>query len=148
MACRLSAVTSPGAWAGGKSSRPPSLPIVDPQKPSESQSTLGRFDRPVVTGEIAFLSVKPGVIGAKHTRRPLIARGCLNSAQLAGPCSLADLVSIPVECGTRGPFFMEPRAACPELAVGCVPDWGTPLLLVMSCKHSSRCTSVSKNTEC
>ena len=64
-------------------------------------------------------------------RRPLIACRCLNDTQLAGLCSLSDLVSIPVACETRGPFFRDSWAVCRELDVSSFPDWGTPLLLVM-----------------
>lgn len=79
----------------------------------------------------------------KGTRRPLIAHRCLNSTQLG---SLLNLVSIPVACGTKG-LFVGSRAACWKLTERCFPHWGTPLL-VMGCRHSSSCASVSKNIEC
>lgn len=59
----------------------------------------------------------------------MIACRCLNSAQLAGPRSPSDLVSIPVACGTRGPFSGDSWAAGREFSVSGLPDWGTPLLL-------------------
>lgn len=64
-------------------------------------------------------------------------------------CVRSDLVSIPGALGwgtlLHGIKGSTPKA---QLMEGCIPNWGTPLFLVMSCRHSHSCASVSKNTEC
>lgn len=50
--------------------------------------------------------------------------------------------------GDKGTLLHGSEGSQPGAAGDCFPDWGTPLLLVMSCRQSSAGTAVSKNTAC
>lgn len=64
-------------------------------------------------------------------------------------CARSDLVSIPGALGwgtlLHGIKGSTPKA---QLTEGCIPNWGTPLFLVMSCRHSHSRVLIFAGDEC
>ena len=113
---------SPGAWAGGQGSGPPSSSIMTPRSPAGPKACLADVTDPWSQERFAFLSMKPGVSGPAP-RRPLIARRCLSDAQLAGLLAFRSGFHSSGEWDEET-HLMEPKAARWEPAAGRVPDWG------------------------
>lgn len=96
-----------GSW-------PPSSPILDPQKPSESQSTCG-LDTLVVTEEMCFSEHEAS---CEQDQRHEEAPDCLQMSERhpAGRPACAQIWFLFQGCWDKGPVFMRSRAARRKLS--------------------------------
>lgn len=107
MACELSAVGFPRDLGWRTRLQATLLIMMIPRSPASPRARLADVTDQWSQERFAFLSVKPGVSGPA-LRRPLIARRCLNGAQLAGPAAFRSGFHSSGEW-TRGPVSWSRR---------------------------------------
>ena len=121
VACELSAVGFPRDLGWRTRLQATLLIMTTPRSPASPRTRLEDVTGQWSQERFAFLSVKPAVSGPA-LRRPLIARRCLNGAQLAGPAALRSGFHSSGEW-TRGPVSWSRRQLLGARA-GRAPAWG------------------------